>query len=72
MKGLIGTSTSYEYLFSKTALYNGQMLKSIQFILAFNSSDIAQRRLKIIEFHNRYGTKITIDAFGISKATIYR
>ena len=36
MKGSIGVSTSYKYLFSKTALYNRGMLKSVQSILAFN------------------------------------
>ncbi|MCX7873521.1 MAG: helix-turn-helix domain-containing protein [Caldimicrobium sp.] len=29
-------------------------------------------RLKVIEFHDSFGTKATVEAFGICRATIYR
>ncbi|MCX7614033.1 MAG: hypothetical protein N2Z40_07440 [Caldimicrobium sp.] len=29
-------------------------------------------RLKVIEFHNSFGKKATVKAFGICSATIYR
>ncbi len=29
-------------------------------------------RLKVIKFHEKHGTKLTIDTLKISKATIYR
>ena len=29
-------------------------------------------RLKVINFHEKYGTKLTIDTFKVSRATIYR
>jgi len=72
MKGSVGVSTSYQDLFVGTPLYNGRMKKSIHSILSFNNSQQAETRLKIIEFHKKYGTKATIDAYQVSKATIYR
>lgn len=72
MRGSIGVSTSFQDIFYGTPLYNGRMLKYIRSILNFNNSSIAQFRLQVIEFHKRYGTKATKDAYGISKATIFR
>ena len=34
--------------------------------------DSVKRKLKILSFFERYGLKPTIDAFGVSKSTIYR
>lgn len=72
MKGSLGVSTTYQDLFVGTSLYNRQMRKSIRSILSFNNSQVAETRLQIIEFHKKYGTKATIDAFLVSKSTIYR
>ena len=72
MKGSVGVSTTYQDLFVGTPLYNGRMRKSICSILSFNNSQTAKDRLQIIEFHGKYGTKATIDAFKVSKPTIYR
>ncbi len=47
-------------------------MRSIRSILSFSHSEVGERRLKIIEFHKTYGTKASIDAFGVSKPTIYR
>jgi len=72
MKGTLGVSTTYGDLFANTSLYNGQMIRSVRSISMFEKSDIAERRLKIIEFHKVYGIKATVDAFSVSKATVYR
>jgi len=72
MKGSVGVSTSFQDLFYGTPLYNGQMRKSIRSILNFNSSTVAKTRLQVIEFHGKYGTEATVDAYGVSKQTIYR
>ena len=72
MKGSLGVSTSFQDLFVGTPLYNGRMIRSIRSILSFSKSQTAETRLKIIEFHKKYGTKATRDAFSISKATVYR
>jgi len=39
---------------------------------AFSKSEKAQFRLKAIEFSKKYGIQATIDAFDVSRATIYR
>lgn len=72
MKGSVGVSTTYQDLFVDTPLYNGRMRKSIRSILSFEKSQMAETRLRIIEFHGKYGTKATVEAFEISKPTIYR
>jgi len=38
----------------------------------FSKSEIAQFRLKVIEFSKKYGIKAAQDAFGISRSTIFR
>ena len=72
MKGSLGVSTTYQDLFVGTPLYNGQMIRSIRSALSFSKSQTAENRLRIIEFHKRYGTKATVDAFEVSKPTVYR
>ena len=46
-------------------------MKNINSIFSFNKSDIAQFRLKVIEFHNKYGTYATMDAFSVKRRTIF-
>ena len=48
------------------------MIRSIRSALSFSKSQTAENRLRIIEFHKRYGTKATVDAFEVSKPTVYR
>jgi transposase InsO family protein len=38
----------------------------------FSKSEIAQNRLKVVEFSKKYGIKAAQDAFGISRSTIFR
>ena len=40
-------------------------------ILNFSKSEYGNFKLKVIEFHEIYGTKATVDAFKVSKSTIY-
>ncbi len=72
MRGSLGVSTSYQDIFFGTPLYNGTMIKSIRSTLNFNESSYAELRLKIIEFQKQYGTRATVDAYGISRRTIFR
>ena len=37
----------------------------------FDSSEVATQRLKIIRFYDTHGEKITLDAFGVGRKTIY-
>jgi transposase InsO family protein len=47
-------------------------MNTIRSIQAFAKSDKAEFRLKVIEFHKKYGTRATVDAYQVSKPTIYR
>ncbi len=72
MKGKVSCSTDLRNIFFGTALYNqGIMTKLIQ-ISSYTKSKQAKFRLKVLEFHERYGTEATIDSFEVSKSTIYR
>ena len=44
------------------------MLKSMR---RFSKDDVAQERLKIIEFYKEYGERATIKAFGIKRNTVF-
>lgn len=44
------------------------MLKSLR---RFSKDEVAQERLKIIEFYGEYGEKATIKAFGIKRNTVF-
>jgi transposase-like protein len=45
-----------------------KMLKSLK---RFSKDEVAQERLKIIEFYEEYGEKATIKAFGIKRNTVF-
>lgn len=53
-------------------LYNRDNMKAIQSLLHFNQSDVAQVRQNIIEFSHKHGIQATIDAYGISRRTLFR
>jgi len=59
-------------IFHGTALYNpGTMNKLLQ-ISQYTKSTQAKYRLKVLEFHDKFGTEATVNTFQISKPTIYR
>lgn len=72
MKGKLGVSTGYQDLWYDTPLYNRRIMNKIISTQSFEESEKAQFRLKVIEFHGKYGIGATKDAFTVSKATIYR
>lgn len=47
-------------------------MKKIRSILSFEASDAAKFRHRVIEFHQKHGTQATIDAFSVSRRTIFR
>lgn len=53
-------------------LYNRDNMKYLRSIVRFHESDVAQIRLDIIEFSNKHGIQATIDAYGISRRTLFR
>lgn len=53
-------------------LYNGDNMKFIQSLTRFNESDVAKVRNDILTFYGKHGTRATIDAYGVSRRTIFR
>lgn len=63
---------NYMNIWYNTPLIHERYMKDLAKIAKFSSSDTAKFRLGVIEFHKKYGTDATRDAFGVSKPTIYR
>lgn len=59
-------------LWYRTKLRSLEAMQRLDRLLKFSKSDIADFRLQVINFHKKYGTKQTIEAYGIPKPTIYR
>lgn len=55
-----------------TNLHSVKAMQRLDRLLQFNKSSAAQFRFQVISYHRKYGTKPTIEAYGISKPTIYR
>ena len=72
MRGKLGIKTTYKHIWYGTRLYNNAVINQIISQAKFTTSQVAQFRLKAVEFHKKHGTKATTDAYGISKPTIYR
>ena len=72
MKGSLGVPTTLHDLYFGTPFYNGRMIKSIRSALAFNQSEVADLRLKIIEFQRQYGTAAAVAAYEVSRRSIFR
>jgi transposase InsO family protein len=47
-------------------------MQRIDRLLNFSKSDISKFRLRVINFHHKYGTAQTVEAYGVPKPTIYR
>lgn len=64
-------TTRLRSVWYKTSWYHPRM-KKIYSHDRFNDSSVALHRLKVIEFYSKYGIQPTIDAFKISKRTLFR
>ena len=72
MSGKIGRSTRYRELWYKTPLCNKGVMSSYEEIFKFSGSKQGKFRLKVLEHFERHGLRSSMDAYGVSKATIYR
>jgi len=68
----IRSGMSMEQVYSKTCLANEKFMLKLESILKISRSAQATYREQVFEFHAKYGTVSSLDAFGISKATLYR
>lgn len=64
-------STGLRSVWYKTSWYHPRM-KKFSLKSRFNDSPVALHRLEVIEFYLKYGTQPTMDAFKISKRTLFR
>jgi hypothetical protein len=61
------------YLFDKpTHLAYRRLMKTLINSQKFDHSDVAQFRLRVLEYFSRWGLRPTLDAFGVSKTSLYR
>ncbi len=72
MRGKIGRSTRYIDLWYRTPLCKKGVMKSYAEIFNFSGNSEAKFKLKVIEYHEKYGLESTMEAYGVSKSTIYR
>lgn len=52
--------------------YNRDNMKFIQSLVRYNQSEVGQVRKEILTFSDKHGVKATIDAYGISRRTLFR
>ncbi len=72
MRGKIGRSTRYRDLWYGTPLCNKGVMSSYEEIFKFSGSTRGKFRLKVIEHFESHGLRSCMDAYGVSRATIYR
>lgn len=67
-----GDHPHLRYLFAKDVhLKYRRLMKTLSNSIAFEASDPAQFRLKVLEHMETYGLRAAMDAFGVKKSTIY-
>ena len=71
LKGKVGSQTRLINLFSGTALYNRATMKHFNNLVKFNASEEALFRVKVLEFQKKYGTASAVDAFSVSRSSIF-
>ena len=67
-----GVSMSYVNIWYNTPLIYRRNIMKWRKISNFSKSEYGNFKLEVIEFHDKYGTQATVDAFKVSKPTIYR
>lgn len=48
-----------------------RLMKTLDSCLKFDTSDPAKSRLHILEYYYKHGLRLTMDAFGVKKSTLY-
>ena len=61
-----------QHLWYRTRLHNNKVMQQINRLFRFEKDKQAEFRLKVIKYHLEFGTKATIAAYDVSKATLYR
>ena len=53
-------------------LYNGDTMKYLQSLVRFEKSEVAKVRHNILTFCGKHGSTATMDAYGVSRRTLFR
>jgi transposase InsO family protein len=68
--GKTGVPTRSFFLFDKIKGYRRFYMISYS-LYQYDTTEVAKFRLKVINFHNQFGTKVTLAAFPVKRATIF-
>ena len=60
------------FILNKCFLPSGNYKIKEHYFLLWPYTDVIAFRLKVVEFFERHGLHLTVEAFGVSKSTIYR
>jgi transposase InsO family protein len=55
-----------------TLFFNIKNMERIDRLLRVQKSEAATFRVRVLAYHSNYGTKATLDAYGVSRATLFR
>ena len=55
-----------------TSLCSNRCMKRLDRLLKFQKNEAAQFRMQVLNYQKKYGTKLTMEAYGMPKSTIYR
>lgn len=72
MKGSIGGSMKLHSVWEGTPLYNSDTMRIFQSLYRVSQSKVAEMRGQVLSFHSSYGTRATLDAYGVSRRTLFR
>jgi hypothetical protein len=61
-----------KHLWYLTELHSNKAMQRINRLFRFDRDKEAEFRLKVVEYHKQYGTRATVSAYEVSRATIYR
>lgn len=68
-----GDRPHLRYLFAKQDYFQyRRAMKTLSNSVRFEASDPAQFRLKVLEYYHRWGLRPTLDAFNVSRTSVFR
>ena len=70
MKNSTGEQTTLHYTFGNISGYK-EISKMLPSLRKFNQSEVAKERQRILNYYDHYGSRATLDAFGVDRKLIY-
>jgi IS30 family transposase len=69
-QGKTGVPTKLRFLYSKIKGYRRFNMITYS-LMSYDNTEVAKFRMKVISFHNQFGTKATLAAFPVKRSTIF-